>query len=85
MGQKHFVLLPPLAQACVGERDLPPASYHRQSGGLTVIEETGGDLIPFPTWDPDNPMQNTTRYTQLAEPLRATLEPGDMLYLPALW
>ncbi|VBB75391.1 Putative phospholipase [Podospora comata] len=41
--------------------------------------------VPFPTWDPDRPFQNETEYSCLACPVRASLNPGDMLYLPALW
>jgi jumonji domain-containing protein 7 len=29
IGEKHFTLLPPLAYACVGEKELAPASYVR--------------------------------------------------------
>ncbi|KAL0944065.1 phospholipase a2 [Colletotrichum truncatum] len=43
------------------------------------------DQVPFATWDPDLPGFNATSYSRLAEPVRVTLEPGDMLYLPAMW
>ena len=85
VGQKHFVLLPPIAQACVAEKDLSSASYSRVDGVLGVVEETRQDKIPFPTWDPDDPMRQPTPYSYLASPIRVTLESGDMLYLPALW
>lgn len=41
--------------------------------------------VPFATWDPDDPETNTTPFSHLAKPLRVTLNPGDMLYLPAMW
>ncbi|TDZ32235.1 JmjC domain-containing protein E [Colletotrichum spinosum] len=43
------------------------------------------DRVPFATWDPDFPDTNATEYSKLAVPVRLTLEPGDMLYLPAMW
>ena len=53
-------------------------------------EETGEEkdvpvTVPFAIWDPDKPDENATRYSKLAEPMRVTLEEGDMLYLPAMW
>ncbi|KAI0541041.1 cupin-like domain-containing protein [Xylaria digitata] len=97
-GCKHFVLLPPLFQPCVNEQDLEPATYtrsHTQGGeneGLilrmdkTVDENRDGTpKVPFATWDPDTPKVRATPYSHLAEPMRVSLEPGDMLYLPAMW
>lgn len=53
-------------------------------------EETGEEKdvpvkVPFAIWDPDKPEENATKYSKLAEPMRVTLEEGDMLYLPAMW
>ncbi|ERS95798.1 hypothetical protein HMPREF1624_07874 [Sporothrix schenckii ATCC 58251] len=88
LGQKHFVLLPPLCQPCVNEQYLPQYSYAPSDGGLTLAPE-GADgpnnRVPFAVWDPDAPSANTTPYSGLAEPMRVTLNPGDMLYLPAMW
>ncbi|KAI0408233.1 cupin-like domain-containing protein [Xylaria palmicola] len=102
-GRKHFVLLPPLFQPCVNERDLEPATYVRSRGegrpegekendGLVLrmdeaVDENGvkAPTVPFATWDPDTPDVCATPYSHLAEPMRVSLEPGDMLYLPAMW
>ena len=43
------------------------------------------DYVPFPTWDPNWPDVNATAYSALARPVRVSLQPGDMLYLPAMW
>lgn len=88
LGRKHFVLLPPVAYACVGERELEAASYKRSGSGKLdiVLDGEGGEMqVPFATWDPDNPTGPQTKYSQYASPMRVTLEEGDMLYLPALW
>jgi jumonji domain-containing protein 7 len=87
IGQKHFVLLPGLAYACVAEKELRPASYVRsEDGGLEILEEDG-DRVPFATWDPDvgEGKGFETTYSKFARPLRVTLEESDMLYLPAQW
>ena len=85
IGQKHFVLLPPLFSPCVGEQDLTPASYIREDGMLKIEQEHERQAVPFPTWDPDFADQRPTKYSHLARPVRVTLEAGDILYLPALW
>jgi jumonji domain-containing protein 7 len=85
IGQKHFVLLPPVSYACVAERDLPPASYSRNDGGRLELRKEDGESVPFATWDPDQPGKNDTKYSRYAKPVRVILEEGDMLYLPALW
>lgn len=53
-------------------------------GQLAVVEEFG-DAIPFATFDPDDPRSKTTHYSYLAKPMRVSLHPGDMLFLPAQW
>jgi jumonji domain-containing protein 7 len=84
IGRKHFVLLPYLDYACVNEQELPPASYRRREDrGLEIVKEDG-EKVPFATWDPDRE-GNETIYSKFANPMRVTLMPGDMLYLPAFW
>ncbi|PTB62757.1 Clavaminate synthase-like protein [Trichoderma citrinoviride] len=85
VGRKHFVLLPPLLHACVNEDLVLPATYVRQGEGFTLAVDPDSPLVPLATWDPDDPERNATPLSALARPLRVTLDPGDMLYLPAMW
>lgn len=87
LGRKHFVLLPPLSHPCVNEQRLQPATYVRreEDGQLELHMDNHGDAVPFAIWDPDVPDITCTPFSHLSRPLRVTLNPGDMLYLPALW
>lgn len=91
-GEKHFVLLPPHCHPCVNEKPLRPGTYTRKCDGdqLELVMDSaedgeGVERVPFATWDPDEPQVNATSQSRLAEPMRFTLEKGDMLYLPAMW
>lgn len=85
LGRKHFVLLPSLCHPCVNEQPLRPATYKRGDDGLQLVMDSDDEAVPFAIWDPEKPEQNATRFSHLAKPLRVTLNPGDMLYLPAMW
>lgn len=85
VGRKTFVLLPPLCHPCMNEKQLPPATYVRTDKGFSLYLDEGSEPVPFATWDPDDPETNATPLSSFARPLRVTLEPGDMLYLPAMW
>ncbi|KFH46293.1 JmjC domain-containing protein-like protein [Hapsidospora chrysogenum ATCC 11550] len=85
IGKKHFVLLPPLFHACVNEKLLLPATYARSGRGLDLRVDQDAEPVPLATWDPDVPEVNATEFSSLVKPLRVTLNPGDMLYLPAMW
>ena len=89
-GEKQFVLLSPMEMPCVNEQALCEAHYRpskcrelRPDDEL-VIQCSADELLPVPTWDPDNRDFRATRYSHLARPLRVTLKEGDMLYLPAM-
>ncbi|UKZ83645.1 hypothetical protein TrVFT333_011454 [Trichoderma virens FT-333] len=85
VGRKHFVLLPPLLHACVNEDLLLPATYVREGQGFTLRLDLDSPPVPLATWDPDDPERNASPVSALARPLHVTLDPGDMLYLPAMW
>ncbi|KAF5702932.1 putative phospholipase [Fusarium globosum] len=85
LGRKHFVLLPPLCHPCVNEQPLKPATYTRGENGMELKMDPDDQAVPFAIWDPDSPEQNATKFSHLTRPLRVTLDPGDMLYLPAMW
>ncbi|KAG5954319.1 hypothetical protein E4U13_003380 [Claviceps humidiphila] len=85
VGRKHFVLLPPICHPCMNEVLLKPATYKRDNQGLSIQLDEGADLVPSAIWDPDDPQVNPTPLSKFAKPMRITLNPGDMLYLPAMW
>ncbi|KAG5979927.1 hypothetical protein E4U55_004620 [Claviceps digitariae] len=85
IGRKHFVLLPPYCHPCMNEALLKPATYYRDDQGLSLRLDEDADLVPFATWDPDYPQDSPTPLSRFAKPMRVILNPGDMLYLPAMW
>lgn len=95
LGRKHFVLLPPVDAPCVNEKQIlagtygPLGSGDSKEGGtvemLAIHIDEPEAYVPFATWDPDAPEENATPYSRYAQPMRVTLDEGDMLYLPALW
>ncbi|KAK7403938.1 hypothetical protein QQX98_010269 [Neonectria punicea] len=85
LGRKHFVLFPSLCHPFVNEKPLRPATYSRAEQGLVLEMDADDEAVPFATWDPDSPSCNETIFSDVAQPLRVTLNPGDMLYLPAMW
>lgn len=93
-GQKHFVIMPPVAAAAVNEQSIPGTTYTSTNGDEEAelkVEDLKHTLdepeliVPVPTWDPDFPDVRSTPYSELVKPLRVTLNEGDMMYLPAQW
>ena len=91
-GEKHFVLLPPIEMPCVNEQLLPRARYkplrdkaRNGEDDLAIEISEDDELLPVPTWDPDEPETRSTAYSHLSQPLQVTLKEGDMLYLPAMY
>ena len=92
LGGKKFTILPPIEAPCVNEQYLTCATYvaidsHIESSQKLLQPQLDipHQIIPFPTWDPENPRQRTSAFSRLARPMTIELSEGDMLYLPALW
>lgn len=90
IGQKHFVLLPPVDMPCVNEQRLPqcryaPSSSDANDKNLVIEAQEGQDMVPVAVWDPEEPEMRRSEYSHLAKPTLVTLHEGDMFYLPAMW
>lgn len=90
IGQKHFVLLPPVDMPCVNEQRLPkcqyaPSSTNTSTKDLVIEVQEGEDAVPVAVWDPEEPEKHRSEYSHLAKPISVTLHEGDMFYLPAMW
>lgn len=95
IGSKHFVLIPPIETACVNEKTLPSATYafrqripqteEVEAVEMDVVPDAREVRVPCAIWDPDVPEEELNAYSRLSKPIRVSLDPGDILYLPALW
>jgi jumonji domain-containing protein 7 len=90
IGQKHFVLLPPIEMPCVNEQKLPqcryaPSSSDTNDSALSIEPQEGQDAVPVAVWDPEEPELRRSDYSHLSKAVAVTLQEGDMLYLPAMW
>jgi peptidyl-lysine (3S)-dioxygenase / protease len=56
-----------------------------QNTAWIIREIDGADQTLSPTWDPDLPRERATKFSHMSRPIRVTLDPGDMLYLPRIW
>src|ERR1700761_3562573 len=87
LGQKHFVLLPPVEAPCVNEKFLDATTYvplkHDTNGleldnlELEVKPDNPPEKVPFATWDPDIPNLRPTVFSHLSKAMRVTLDQGD--------
>jgi jumonji domain-containing protein 7 len=81
-GTKEIFLIPPGDAYTLDERFLTPACY---DADMNLVVDAAGHKVLFPTVDPNDPTTHNEVFRRHALVYRVVLEPGDMLYLPALW
>lgn len=79
-GTKEFTLVPPTDTCYLYKTKYPVAKYTSDFS----IQDTEGE-IPWVPLDPDEPDWERYPLFQHAHRLIATVEKGDILYLPSLW
>lgn len=89
-GRKEVYLVPPGDAYALDERFLESSHYDRDM--KLVLDEHGpgsSSTMPrrvlFPTVDPSDSSTHNDVYRAHAQAYRVVLDPGDMLFLPALW
>jgi jumonji domain-containing protein 7 len=83
----RFVLISPFEAVCVKERTLRAATYvpSEGEGRFRIVPDEPPAEVPFwPTADPDLPIGGNV-WWKYCRPLHVELDPGDVLYLPAMW
>lgn len=86
-GQKEIYLIPPGDAYALDERFLESAEYN-EIMELVIqppLKEKKNRNVLFPTVDPSDVTTHNDVYRRHAQVYRVVLDPGDMLYLPALW
>lgn len=91
-GEKTFTLLPPTDIAFMPESTFPTMRYHAlnsESPWEKLILTQEGCPASSLSWiplDPDDPdVKLKYPMFSLAHPIRCKLQPGDVLYIPAMW
>ena len=96
-GSKTFTLLPPCDSYRLHKREVPVARYRHGAAGWSLAMEEPEHSVSWCPLDRDvvRGLSHAARMQQreyphffdetLPPPLKVTLHPGDMLYLPCMW
>ena len=95
-GTKTFVLYPPTDVVYFNETTFPTKRYQNREGyaggrvhqsDLSVIDtDCAFASLPWIDFDPDDPQAEVNSpASRLAHPIRCTVRPGEVLYIPAMW
>lgn len=91
-GEKVFTLLPPCDSFRMHLRQYPVASHEEESGGLQPVLQTDSSVLWSPIEDLADKscrhsLQKYPLYSdpELPKPMRVTVRPGEVLFLPSLW
>ena len=60
----------------MNEQFLPCATYDRD---MNIVPDEPEMRVPCAVWDPDRPEGNVTKFSQLSQPAKVRLNPGDMV------
>eukprot|EP01134_Creolimax_fragrantissima_P006338 CFRG6338T1 len=86
-GEKHFTLLPPTDVPYLHTKRYPTAKYkwNEDTSMWSIQPQPEHSAVPWIPVDPNAP--DLDRFPQFghASPVRCTVRPGEMLYLPAMW
>ncbi|MCJ1417636.1 hypothetical protein MMC32_003980 [Xylographa parallela] len=100
IGQKHFTLISTVEMEYIAEQSLPAATYLSSAPKGTgepserlpeleyeqLVITPDADSVPVPCATLDvNKIEQDIQGIHQCRPIRITLGPGDMLYLPAMW
>ena len=93
-GRKHFTLYPPTDLYWLNQKFYKKAHYERFNTTQSTVDQDGVNLkiddhfiiVPdnheVPWFDHE---QDQSSHRAYANPLKVSLEPGELLYLPSLW
>lgn len=93
-GRKHFTLYPPTDLYWLQQQFFRKAHYERQHVDLPTLDEDGNnlqvneDFVIVPDLDEVPWFDHDQRQLELCKhlnPLKVSLQPGELLYLPSLW
>eukprot|EP01083_Nonionella_stella_P050743 134888_1 len=85
-GSKHFTLLPPTDLPWLHRTKFRKGKYFKEDdGNWRIITSEPEEFVEWIPVDPNSPNFEEFPKFRHTHPLRCTIKPGELLYLPALW